>query len=66
MKKTLIKLALPLFLLTCATFVPPRVADAKCATCPELLQACRNFCGTNQVNYSCQNHNPCAGTCSCL
>lgn len=66
MKKALIKLTLPLSILTCFTFLPPRTADAKCATCSELHQACRTFCGTNPVNFSCTNNNPCAGTCSCL
>jgi hypothetical protein len=44
---------------------PLWLADGKCATCPELLKACKDFCGSNNVTFNCQNHNPCAGTCSC-
>jgi hypothetical protein len=41
-------------------------AGGKCATCQELLQSCRSFCGTTHVNFSCDPKSPCAGTCSCL
>jgi hypothetical protein len=53
-------------LATVATGAPaPVFAADKCATCQELLQACRSFCGTTHVNFSCQNSSPCAGTCTC-
>lgn len=44
---------------------PLWLADGKCASCPDLLKACKDFCGSNNVTFNCQNHNPCAGTCSC-
>lgn len=40
-------------------------AGDKCATCQELLQSCRAFCGTTHVNSSCDPKASCAGTCSC-
>jgi len=43
---------------------PVFTAD-KCASCPDLLKACRTFCGSSQVNFNCQNSSPCAGTCTC-
>ena len=53
-------------LLVVASLIPVRpVAADKCATCPELLKACKAFCGSNNVIFDCQNHNPCAGTCTC-
>ena len=44
---------------------PLFLADGKCASCPDLLKACKNFCGADNVTFNCQNHNPCAGTCTC-
>jgi hypothetical protein len=37
----------------------------KCATCSDLLKSCKAFCGNNNVDFHCQNSNPCAGTCTC-
>jgi len=65
MKQTLLKLVFACGLLVLPFLSTPTAAADKCATCPELLQACRSFCGSNQVNFNCQNHNPCAGTCTC-
>jgi hypothetical protein len=65
MKKTILKLACASALLTLTALVPAPAAAGKCATCPELLQSCKTFCGSNNVVFDCQNHNPCAGTCTC-
>ncbi len=65
MKKPLLKLACALGLLALTALMPSPARADKCATCPELLQACKNFCGSNNVIFDCQNHNPCAGTCTC-
>lgn len=66
MKKTLWKLVgacgllvLPMFLAT------PDAAATKCASCSDQHKACIAYCGSNQINFSCQNSSPCAGTCSC-
>jgi hypothetical protein len=66
MKKTLLKLLCAGTLLALPLFVsaPDSAAD-KCATCSDQHKACIAFCGSNQINFSCQNNNPCAGTCSC-
>src|SRR5262245_25794833 len=55
----------PAVLATPAQPPAPLWLDGKCATCPELLKACKTFCGSNNVTFNCQNHNPCAGTCTC-
>lgn len=66
MKKTLLKLACAGALLSLPLFVtPPEAAATKCATCSDQHKACITFCGSNQINFSCQNSNPCAGTCAC-
>ena len=52
-------LALPMFLST------PEAAATKCASCSDQHRACIAYCGSNQINFSCQNNNPCAGTCAC-
>jgi len=66
MKKTLLKLLCAGALLVLPTFLAPRETAAdKCASCPDQHKACIAFCGSNQINFSCQNSNPCAGTCSC-
>lgn len=44
---------------------PVWLADGKCASCSELLKACKAFCGANNVTFNCQNSSPCAGTCTC-
>lgn len=65
-KKTLLKLASASALLALPLFLAPSEAAAtKCATCSDQHKACIAFCGSNQINFSCQNSNPCAGTCSC-
>jgi hypothetical protein len=65
-KKTLLKLAIAGALLVLLQFLAPLEAAAtKCATCSDQHKACIAFCGSNQINFSCQNSNPCAGTCSC-
>lgn len=64
MKRWTLKLAVAAALVA-ATFLPLRAADAKCASCPDQHQACRNFC-TNGFTFNCQNSNACAGTCVCL
>ncbi|HEV8578969.1 MAG TPA: hypothetical protein VGX68_07775 [Thermoanaerobaculia bacterium] len=52
--------------LVLASLLPTRPAAAdKCASCPDQLKACKTFCGSNNVVFDCQNHNPCAGTCTC-
>lgn len=64
-KKTVAKLTLTCALLAFAALLPaPAVAD-KCSPCPDLLKACKSFCGSNNVVFNCQNSNPCAGTCTC-
>jgi len=66
MKKTsLVKLACALVLLALPALLPSPAHADKCATCPDLLKACKTFCGSNNVVFDCQNHNPCAGTCTC-
>ena len=65
MKTSLVKLACALALLALPALLPSPARADKCATCPELLKACKNFCGSNNVVFDCQNHNPCAGTCTC-
>lgn len=65
MKKFFPKLVCAGLLVLPAVFSAPLASAGKCATCSELLQSCRSFCGSNQVNFSCQNNNPCAGTCTC-
>jgi methionine aminopeptidase len=65
MKKTFLKLALACGLLATALLPVSPVSAQKCATCPELLKACKTFCGSNNVVFNCQNSNPCAGTCTC-
>jgi hypothetical protein len=65
MKKTVLKLACAVALLALSAFMPAPASAGKCATCPELLQSCKSFCGSNNVVFNCQNHNPCAGTCTC-
>lgn len=64
MKRTLLKLAAACCLLA-LPFVMPVPAAAKCASCSELIKACKTFCGSNNVVFDCQNSNPCAGTCAC-
>jgi|GEM_PF-2538956 len=65
MKTSLVKLACVLVLLALPALPPPPARADKCATCPDLLKACKTFCGSNNVIFDCQNHNPCAGTCTC-
>ncbi len=65
MKTSLVKLACALALLALPALLPSPARADKCATCPELLKACKDFCGSNNVIFNCQNHNPCAGTCTC-
>jgi len=65
MKKTVLKLAFACGLLVLPVLLSSPAAADKCATCPELLKACKAFCGSNNVVFDCQNHNPCAGTCTC-
>jgi hypothetical protein len=66
MKKTLTKLVLACALLALPALLPSPAAADKCASCPDLLKACRSFCGgSNDVIFNCQNSNPCAGTCTC-
>jgi hypothetical protein len=63
--KKLLKLATACALLTLPALVPAPAEAIKCATCSDQHKACISFCGSNQINFSCQNSNPCAGTCSC-
>jgi len=50
MKKTsLVKLACALVLLALPTLLPSPARADKCATCPDLLKACKTFCGSNNV-----------------
>jgi hypothetical protein len=65
MKKSLTKLAFACSLLALPALMPAAAVAGKCATCSELLQSCKSFCGSNNVVFSCQNNNPCAGTCTC-
>jgi len=66
MTKRLIHLGCCAALLALSSLLPVRpVAADKCASCPDLLKACKDFCGSNNVIFDCQNHNPCAGTCTC-
>jgi len=65
MKTSLVKLACVLVLLALPALMPSSARADKCATCPDLLKACKEFCGSNNVIFDCQNHNPCAGTCTC-
>ena len=66
MKRNLIRLVGAGGLLALAVLAPVRPAEAiKCATCSDQHKACISYCGSNQINFSCQNSNPCAGTCSC-
>jgi hypothetical protein len=65
MKRTFLKLTLACGLLVLPFVLPVPAAAEKCASCPELLKACKTFCGSNNVVFNCQNSNPCAGTCSC-
>ena len=65
MKRTLLKLACAGCLLALPFVLPVPAAAEKCATCSELVKACKNFCGSNNVIFDCQNSNPCAGTCTC-
>ena len=65
MKKTLLKLVLACGLLVLPAFLTTPAAAGKCASCPDLLKSCKSFCGSNNVVFSCQNSNPCAGTCTC-
>src|SRR5262245_26960698 len=55
----------PATLATPAQPPAPLWLAGKCASCPDLLKACKNFCGADNVTFNCQNHNPCAGTCTC-
>jgi hypothetical protein len=65
--KTLLKLVCAGSLLVLPMFLgTPDAAATKCATCSEQHKACISYCGSNQINFSCQNSSPCAGTCSCL
>ena len=68
MKKTLLKLACAGGLLVLPMFLTaPSAAASKCATCSELHQWCITYCGgSSHANFSCQNNNPCAGTCTCV
>lgn len=63
--KKLVKLAAACALLALPALVPTPAEAIKCAKCSDQHQACIAFCGSNQINFSCQNSNPCAGTCSC-
>ncbi len=65
MKKTFLKLACASALLALTALVPTPAAAGKCATCPELLQWCKSFCGSNNIVFHCQDLNPCPGTCTC-
>jgi hypothetical protein len=64
-KRTLAKLTLACALLALPAFLPTPAAADKCASCPDLIKACKSFCGSNNVVFNCQNSNPCAGTCTC-
>ena len=67
MKKTLLKLVFACGLMALPMFLSaPEAAATKCASCPDQHKACIAFCGSNQIDFSCQNSNPCAGTCACL
>ena len=63
--KKLLKLATACALLALPALIPASAEATKCAKCSDQHQACIAFCGSNQINFSCQNSNPCAGTCSC-
>jgi hypothetical protein len=67
MRKNLLKLlcAGGLLALSMLAATTDGAAD-KCASCPDQHKACISFCGSNQIDFSCQNSNPCAGTCACL
>lgn len=65
MRTSLVKLVCALALLALPALLPSPARADKCATCPDLLKACKTFCGSNNVIFDCQNHNPCAGTCTC-
>jgi hypothetical protein len=65
MKRIALKFAVACCLLALPFTLPVPAAAQKCATCSELLKACKGFCGNNNVVFNCQNNNPCAGTCTC-
>jgi hypothetical protein len=65
MKRTFLKLAFACSLMILPALLPAPAGADKCASCPDLLKACKTFCGSNNVIFDCQNHNPCAGTCTC-
>ena len=65
MKRTFLKLAFACSILVLPALVSVPAAADKCASCPDQIKACKSFCGSNNVIFNCQNHNPCAGTCTC-
>ena len=65
MKRRFLKLAFACTLLVLPALLSTPAGAEKCASCPDLLKACKSFCGSNNVIFNCQNHNPCAGTCTC-